>query len=69
MRQDFLPKYKGDVEASTFSSHRRMFMLAIDRIDLKDLESISVRVSEGFALTWNDIDLVIIIRSKFIILF
>lgn len=51
MRQDFLPKYRGDVEASTFSTHKRTFMLAIDRFDLKQLDSISVRDCEEYR-TW-----------------
>lgn len=52
MRRYFLPKYKGDVEASTFSSHRRMFMLAIDRFDLKNPDSITVRDCEEYR-TWS----------------
>lgn len=51
VRQDFLPKYKADVEDSTYDSHKRMIMLSVDRFDNHILDQISVRDCEEYR-TW-----------------
>ena len=51
VRQDFLPKYKADVEDSTYASHKRMIMLSVDRSDNHILDQISVRDCEEYR-TW-----------------
>lgn len=51
VRRDFIPKYKADVEASTFDSHKRMIMLSVDRFDTKQLDAITVRDCEAYR-TW-----------------
>lgn len=51
MTKHFLPKYRGDVEGSTYASHKRMFMIAIDRFENKALDLISVRDCEEYR-TW-----------------
>lgn len=51
VRQDFLPKYKADVEDSTYASHKRMIMLSVDRFDNHILDQISVRDCEEYR-TW-----------------
>ena len=51
IRQDFLPKYKADVEESTYDSHQRMIMLSVDRFENQILDQISVRDCEEYR-TW-----------------
>jgi integrase len=46
-----LPKYKADVEDSTYASHKRMIMLSVDRFDNHILDQISVRDCEEYR-TW-----------------
>lgn len=38
MVKHFLPKYRGDVEDSTWGSHKRLFMIAIDRFENKAVD-------------------------------
>lgn len=51
MAKHFLPKYRGDVESSTWGSHKRCFMIAVDRFENKPLDLISVRDCEEYR-TW-----------------
>lgn len=51
MVKHFLPKYRGDVETSTWGSHKRLFMIAIDRFENKALDLINVRDCEEYR-TW-----------------
>lgn len=51
MEKKYIPKYKGDVEKSTFLSHYKAFDYAIDRLGDKLLEDITVLDCEEYR-TW-----------------
>lgn len=51
MHEKFIPKYKGDVEESTFETHKKAFEYSIDRFGEKQLEDISVMDCESYR-TW-----------------
>lgn len=51
MRKKFMPKYRGDVEESTYSTHVRMFAIAIEHLGELDLKKIKVEDCERFR-TW-----------------
>ncbi|MBP2057303.1 integrase [Lactobacillus colini] len=51
MKDKFLPKYKGDVEESTYNTHSRMFDKAIDFLGDQPLKQISVSDCEKYR-TW-----------------
>lgn len=51
IKQKFLPKYKGDVEANTYESHSRAFLHAVDFVGDKALKKITVEDCERFR-TW-----------------
>lgn len=48
MHEKFIPKYKGDVEESTFETHKKAFEYSIERFGAKQLEDISVMDCEWF---------------------
>lgn len=51
MKERFLPKYKGDVESSTYDTHSRMFLKAVDFFKDEKLKDITVVECEKFR-TW-----------------
>lgn len=51
MKERFLPKYKGDVESSTYDTHSRMFLKAVDFFKDEKLKDITVAKCEKFR-TW-----------------
>lgn len=51
MKDRFLPKYKGDVEESTYDTHSRMFLKAVDFFGDERLKDISIAECERFR-TW-----------------
>lgn len=51
MKDRFLPKYKGDVEESTYNTHGRMFAKAIDFLGDTNLKKITVADCERYR-TW-----------------
>lgn len=51
MVKKFIPKYKGDVEESTFASHEKAFQYSIERLGEKLLEDITVLDCEDYR-TW-----------------
>ena len=51
MEKKYIPKYKGDVEESTFQSHSKAFDYAIDRFGDKLLEDITVLDCDEYR-TW-----------------
>ena len=51
IKDKFLPKYKADVEASTYSTHSRMFLHAVDYLGSETLKQITVEKCEEFR-TW-----------------
>lgn len=51
MKERFMPKYKGDVEASTYDTHSRMFFKAVNFFADERLKDISVAECEKYR-TW-----------------
>lgn len=51
MKEKFLPKYRGDVESSTYESHKRMFLKAVDFLGDVKLKKITVASCEKYR-TW-----------------
>ena len=51
MKEKFLPKYHGDVEATTYESHGRMFLKAVDYFQETKLKKINVADCEKYR-TW-----------------
>lgn len=51
MEKKFIPKYKGDVEESTYGSHKRVLDILVSRFGDKLLDDINIRDCEDFR-TW-----------------
>lgn len=51
MKNRFLKKYKGDVESTTFQTHKRMFLKAVDFLGKSKLKEITVGLCEQYR-TW-----------------